>query len=146
MCPSGTVPGIEDGCFTGFCIPKTQCGPSNPGSCTDSGSGAMCNMAPPKCPVDTVPGINDGCWTGFCIPADECPVPACETLTSESACDARTDCQSVFNGTSCTCTEDGTCTCASETWARCETLLVSTPPVPQPMPYMPAIVRHYARH
>ena len=26
MCPDGTVPGVADGCYTGFCIPKASCG------------------------------------------------------------------------------------------------------------------------
>jgi hypothetical protein len=38
-CPSGTVPGIKDGCWTGYCIPFPQCGIAD---CADITHEAMC--------------------------------------------------------------------------------------------------------
>ena len=117
-CPVNTVPGILDGCWSGYCIPTADCGPGDPGTCTSSGP--MCAMAPPACPPNTTPGILDGCWSGYCIPDAACPTPDCTTLTTQAACDARSDCASVFTGVNCTCDESGNCTCESETFARCE--------------------------
>ena len=45
----------------------------------------------------------NGCYTNYCIPTAECAAPACSTLTSESACTARMDCDTVYTGTNCTC-------------------------------------------
>jgi hypothetical protein len=115
-CPNGTVPGIKDGCYTGYCIPTAQCGPSDPGDCVGQ---VICTLAPPACPVGTTPGIRNGCYTGYCIPDDACAPSACETLTSESACTSRMDCAAVYTGSNCTCTATG-CTCEDLTYARCE--------------------------
>ena len=135
-CPMGTTPGTANGCYTGYCIPETDCGPKDPGSCDPSG--ATCSSAPPVCPADTVPGVKNGCWSGYCIPSSACPVPACETLATEDACVARFDCTPVYTGTDCTCLPDGSCTCVSESFARCETLYATDPPVPQPGPFKAA--------
>lgn len=117
-CPSGTTPGIKNGCYTGYCIPTTQCGPGNPGECYGT---VACNAAPPACPMGTVPGILNGCYSGYCIPQNQCPLAPCESLTSESSCTARMDCIPVYAGTDCTCTPNG-CTCQNLTYERCEAL------------------------
>jgi hypothetical protein len=57
---------------------------------------------------------------GFSSCAPEVPLAACTTLTTEGSCTARGDCEAVYTGTNCTCDEHG-CTCASETFAYCET-------------------------
>jgi len=118
-CPSGTVPGIDNGCYTGFCIPTWACGPGDPGTCWTGIGSITCNSAPPACPSDTDPGVINGCWSGYCIPQSACPLPACDSLATEAACTARTDCTAVYAGVDCTCTSAG-CTCASETFARCQ--------------------------
>lgn len=120
QCPANTTPGVANGCYTGYCIPVSQCGPNNPGDCYGQ---VMCNIAPPSCPMGTLPGVTNGCWTGFCIPTGQCEVPACETLTDETSCESRMDCIPIYNGTDCTCTPSG-CTCANETWERCESALM----------------------
>lgn len=120
-CPANTVPGIENGCYTGFCIPLSACGPADPGSCDKTG--VTCAIAAPACPANTVPGVTNGCWSGFCIPTSTCPVPACETVTDEATCQSRSDCEPVYDGQGCTCTPDGACTCQSESFARCETIV-----------------------
>ncbi len=117
-CPPNTTPGILDGCWSGYCIPTADCGPGDPGTCTSTGP--MCNMAAPACPPNTTPGITNGCWSGYCIPDAACPTPDCTTLTTEDACEARSDCASVFTGMNCTCDANGNCTCESETFTRCE--------------------------
>ncbi|MDB4960408.1 MAG: hypothetical protein JWP01_407 [Myxococcales bacterium] len=116
-CPANTTAGRENGCWTGYCIPNTACGPNDPGSCTGT---AICATPPPACPAGTVAGLGNGCWTGFCIPADSCPQASCEALTTENACANRADCTSVYSGGDCTCTPNG-CTCNDLTFARCET-------------------------
>jgi hypothetical protein len=116
-CPANTVPGIANGCYTGFCIPKTQCG-GDPGTC--DGNGVMCNIAPPQCPMGTVPGVLNGCWSGYCIPTTSCPTQLCSAITDEKTCLSRPDCQAVYTGNDCTCYPDGTCTCASETFSHCQ--------------------------
>ena len=120
QCPANTTPGVTNGCYTGYCIPVSQCGPSDPGQCYAQ---VMCNIAPPACPMGSLPGVVNGCWSGFCIPTGDCEVSACETLTDETSCESRMDCIPIYNGTDCTCTPSG-CTCATETWERCESALM----------------------
>ncbi|HEY6033803.1 MAG TPA: hypothetical protein VIV58_06075 [Kofleriaceae bacterium] len=117
-CPANTTAGIANGCWTGYCIPSSACGTPNPGTCYDT---VTCGSAPPACPSGTLPGVVNGCWSGYCIPTASCEQPACETLASEAACSARADCTPVYTGTDCTCTMTGGCTCATETYAKCET-------------------------
>jgi hypothetical protein len=38
QCPQGTTPGIEDGCFTGYCIPDSDCAPADCATLTDEAS------------------------------------------------------------------------------------------------------------
>jgi hypothetical protein len=69
-CPSGTQPGEDGICYTGYCIPTTACGgPIVPGGC----AGAVCQVVGPACPSGTVAGTSGGCWTGYCIPISACP-------------------------------------------------------------------------
>lgn len=117
-CPANTTAGIANGCWTGYCIPNAACGSPNPGDCYDT---VTCNSAPPSCPANTLPGVANGCWTGYCIPTASCELAACETLGGEAACEARSDCTAVYTGSDCTCTMTGGCTCATETYTKCET-------------------------
>jgi hypothetical protein len=73
--------------------------------------------------MGTLPGVTNGCYSGYCIPTTSCEVAACETLTTDAACTARTDCAPIYAGTNCTCTATG-CTCATLTFARCESALM----------------------
>ena len=45
-----------------------------------------------------------------------------KTLTTQNACDTRSDCTSVFEGDDCTCYPGGYCECAILTWDHCETV------------------------
>lgn len=87
----------------------------NPGECSGT---VTCDMAPPACPAGTYAGILDGCYTGYCIPAAACGPLPCTTLTTESQCTARPDCDAVYVGSDCTCDDSG-CTCASEMFEKC---------------------------
>jgi hypothetical protein len=118
-CPTGTTPGIANGCYTGYCIPNIYCGSPDPGRCYDP---VLCNSAPPQCPSGTLPGVANGCYTGYCIPTASCEMPACETLTTEAQCTARGDCNAVYAGMNCTCDPD--CTCQTLTYERCESALM----------------------
>jgi len=53
-----------------------------------------------------------------CVPEPQQP-PACSTLVTEAACEARPDCDPVYAGSNCTCDEHG-CTCQTETFEYCE--------------------------
>jgi hypothetical protein len=120
-CPANDTPGVANGCYTGYCIPVTDCGPHDPGKCYVD---TLCDIAAPACPSGTLPGIgSNNCYTGYCIPTSQCEVPACETLTTEQACTARNDCAPVYSGSDCTCTGSG-CTCQTLTYERCESLLM----------------------
>jgi hypothetical protein len=119
-CPSGTTAGIRDLCWSGYCIPNSECGPGDPGECYGT---VTCSSASPACPSGTTPGVENGCYTGYCIPASDCPIPACESLSSENACTARGDCTPVYTGTDCTCYPGG-CTCEAQTFERCDTAFV----------------------
>lgn len=122
-CPMGTVPGISGGCYSGYCIPTTDCGPKDPGTCGP----ATCTTPPPACPMGTVAGVKNGCWSGYCIPQNECPLAACETLSDELSCVARGDCTAVYEGDNCTCYPSGGCTCENLTYERCESVLMPMP-------------------
>jgi hypothetical protein len=128
-CPEGTLPGISNGCWSGFCIPVEDCTPRDPGTCTGE---VACDAAPPACPEGTVPGIAGACWSGYCIPVWACgdqPVLTCEELGDEAACVERADCAPIYEGGDCTCRPDGSCTCNEWRYSRCETTAV-----PPPMP------------
>jgi hypothetical protein len=119
-CPSGTVAGVSNGCWTGYCIPLRECG-HDPGHCFMPGE-PICRMMPPACPSGTVPGVRDMCWSGYCIPQHACESPAtCESITDGPACLARADCSPVYEGVDCTCDASGNCTCRDQAFARCET-------------------------
>ncbi len=116
-CPVGTVAGISNGCWSGYCIPEGDCGPSDPGGCED----AICAMPSPECPVGTVAGVRNGCYTGYCIPAWQCEADqSCASLGDEASCAARVDCQPIYDGAGCTCFPDGTCSCEEWEYLRCE--------------------------
>jgi hypothetical protein len=118
-CPSGTTAGIRNGCWTGYCIPNSACGPNDPGVCY---SAVTCDSVGPNCPAGTTAGINSsGCWSGYCIPTSECGATSCASLTTESSCTSRMDCGAVYTGTNCVCTADG-CSCQTVTFDHCETL------------------------
>jgi hypothetical protein len=119
-CPANTTPGITNGCWSGYCIPNAECGSHDAGECYAQ---VTCNSAPPSCPMGTLAGVLNGCWSGYCIPTGGCELAPCESLSTENTCEARSDCTPVFTGTDCTCTTSG-CTCANETYAHCESLLM----------------------
>lgn len=115
-CPVGTTPGVLNGCYSGYCIPETNCGPADPGGCEP----AICAVAPPSCPMGSIAGTKNGCYTGYCIPQSSCPALPCEALTDEMSCWARMECTAIYTGDDCTCTPTG-CSCTSQTFDRCET-------------------------
>jgi len=41
-CPGGTLPGVKDGCYTGFCIPEALCPDEKPFECVDAANEAEC--------------------------------------------------------------------------------------------------------
>jgi hypothetical protein len=123
-CPTGTSPGAINGCWSGYCIPDGECGMPDPGTCDPI---TTCAIPPPNCPTNTVAGTRNGCYSGYCIPQGECSLP-CESETTETSCEGRSDCIPVYQGDNCTC-YPGYCTCESETFERCESGMT-----PQPLP------------
>jgi hypothetical protein len=90
VCPAGTIAGLADGCYTGFCIPATACGGERPGTCQP----VLAPYTPPACPADTVAGVRDGRPTGYCIPLAACgssPLGTCEPATDPGTPPACTD-------------------------------------------------------
>jgi hypothetical protein len=95
-----------------FCVDNDDCGT---GTCDTS----TCYPSPtcPSCPTCGACPDSNTCY-GVCVPTD----PAqCATLTTESACRARSDCRAVYDGQDCTCTPSG-CACQILTYERCEAL------------------------
>ena len=122
-CPVGTVPGISNGCWSGYCIPRDECA-HDPGHCYGE---VACDALPPACPPGTEPGIRGACWSGYCIPQSACEPQSCESVTTERACQARMECIAVYEGSNCTCYPDGTCTCEDRRFARCSTRGIPIP-------------------
>jgi hypothetical protein len=120
-CPANTTAGVANGCWTGFCIPNANCGTHDPGHCYDQ---VTCGSAAPACPMGTLPGIKTGCYTGYCVPTYGCEIAACETLATQTACDARSDCTALYVGNGCTCDSFNHCTCQTETFSKCESLVM----------------------
>lgn len=119
-CPLGTLPGISDGCYTGFCIPNDalQCDTGEPGNCYGQVS---CRAVAPDCPDGSLPGIENQCWTGFCIPEAACELaPECSDLTSEAQCLAAGSCSPLYTGIGCECTGD-VCQCDEYLFQQCAT-------------------------
>ncbi|HTJ44257.1 MAG TPA: hypothetical protein VL463_19270 [Kofleriaceae bacterium] len=121
-CPADTTPGVANGCYTGYCIPISEC-KHDPGTCDGP---VVCGQPPPACPAGTEPGVANGCWSGYCIPDWAC-WQSCESITDEKSCLSRADCNTVYTGTDCTCDQNG-CVCKTETFSRCETNGISPPP------------------
>ncbi len=67
--------------------------------------------------------VGDGDPTGFTKCVAEAPPPppppACDTLTTEATCLARSDCEPLYDGSDCTCDPSG-CPCKIETFAKCQ--------------------------
>lgn len=116
-------PEKTDVCATADCAPNTHC----EAQCTD----AFCS---PAC----IPN-SDQCATMDCSPTTVCvetcapdptgcdicsaqcvPVGMCESVTSEAACVARTDCAAVYTGDNCVCNAAGVCQCDVLEFARCQ--------------------------
>jgi hypothetical protein len=83
-CPTGTIAGRTEGCYTGYCIPATVCRGdilhASPGTC-EPGPAAM---TAPACPAGTVAGTTASQYTGYCIPLAACggsPLGTCDPAT-----------------------------------------------------------------
>ena len=118
-CPTGTAPGIVDGCWSGYCIPLADCGDGDPDPGTCYGEVVEGEVAP-ECPAGTTPGIAQGYYTGYCIPLDRCEAaPACSEIQAEATCIAREDCTALYQGVGCECVGDA-CSCDEWVWTSCE--------------------------
>jgi hypothetical protein len=111
----------HDDCFalydTNFSSCENEQPSTDPGECDGV---ITCASPTPVCPSGTTPGIRNGCYTGYCIPLSQCPTAACETVTAESTCIARTDCEPIYAGSMCTCGPNG-CSCQVLTYDHCQT-------------------------
>lgn len=113
----------DDTCYPGagctpFCVPDvTGC------AAIDCGPGYECVETCETLDPSTA-GPFPGQCEGTCV-----ALAACETLATQNACDARSDCTSVFNGDDCTCYPGGYCECQILTWDHCE----SVGAVPMPL-------------
>jgi hypothetical protein len=120
-CPTGTVPGVKDGCYTDYCIPDgLQCGDEGPAGQCFVEPNPTCGQLPYDCPEGTLPGVvAGGCYTGFCVPTGQCEAPAsCESLSTEAMCLAASTCVPLYEGENCTCNGDD-CSCESYNFTDC---------------------------
>lgn len=125
-CPEGTLPGVSNGCYTGYCIPVGECPdqPPSKGNCYEE---VWCDVVQPTCPEGELPGVLNHCYTGYCVPVAECPdpPPACEAIWDENACLARADCEPVYQGIDCVCGPDG-CVCQDYVFQYCSSTVTTT--------------------
>ena len=101
------------------CWQTAPSGPVSTGSCKDLGA-QECSRHD-NCGAHYVQPANSQASFFYC--SDEKvapPPPVCESLTDETSCKARTDCQPVYKGDNCTCTPT-TCSCAILTYMACDT-------------------------
>lgn len=99
-CVAQCVPDGGSSCATVDCAPGY--------TCTD-----VCDTMDPTANGMTVPGQ---CWAS-CQPTE-----SCAALDTQTECDGRSDCTSVFDGENCTCYPGGFCDCEILTWKRCDSL------------------------
>ena len=104
---------LTGGAFTATCVSIAAAGSCN--------GAVACDAVFLPCPTGSIRGMTPSCYTPYCIPLDECVLPACSTLTTESTCKARTDCDPIYDGSSCTCDLNG-CRCQVETFTHCQPL------------------------
>jgi hypothetical protein len=60
-CPAGTTPGIQDGCYTGFCIPTSACEPEP--TCAELTTESACLAEADRC-RSLYSGVNCSCGEG----------------------------------------------------------------------------------
>ncbi len=139
-CPSGicaTCHGLDEkSCAAAAsrgCIVASCCGAYQ--GCLDPGEGFGCNCAScqgldeatcktrPDCRADYCPTCNGQFFTGCddatappvaCAPPP-CPMMPCDQVTTQTGCDARSDCHSIFQAGACGCAN-----CCCTFFARCE--------------------------
>jgi len=112
--------------------PPACLGVACPVQCSSLTDEASCR-ARPDCQAYTCPDCNGGSrfvgcgipGTGAACPAIACPQPTCAQVTTKDACEARTDCHSVFvDPHNCTCAALGCCAqfsrCADGDKAMCK--------------------------
>jgi hypothetical protein len=103
----------------GECLPPPGCEPGQGcpavcfGRCIDDGE--VCAVA--LCEAGTT--CHAECDAQGCHPVCV-PDVACASLLTETACTGRSDCRAVYDGTDCTCYENGTCECQVLTYESCE--------------------------
>jgi Cys-rich repeat protein len=139
--------------WSGACTPSTTCGTDadcgagwwcnagtcNPLGCTDDtqcAAGCYCDPSTGGCIETGYCSTDADCPSGetcdearsTCVPSDDPPPPppppACDTLTDEASCLARSDCHEILGGVNCTpqCSIDPTdpaCSCESYYFAAC---------------------------
>jgi hypothetical protein len=71
-----------------------------------AGTGGAGGGCPPGQVWCTPCGSSGACYSGSTCPGFACPATTCDQVTTEAACDTRTDCHSVY-------VDPGTCGCAS---------------------------------
>ncbi len=74
-CPTGSLPGVKDGCYTGYCIPVAEC-PDMPPACETVTSEATC-IARVEC-TGLYEGVGCTCDPSGCV-CDEWVFQSCTT-------------------------------------------------------------------
>jgi hypothetical protein len=118
-CEETCYPGTGGTQCTPMCVPDQGYGCAN----IDCGAGYECVETCDTMDPSTMGGTFPGQCYGSCV-----PLTACEALTTEAACNGRSDCTSVYDGENCTCYPGGYCECEILTWDHCESL--GTVPMP----------------
>lgn len=112
---NGNCTAMECDDARGTCtFPTSQPPPPPPASC---GGTLTCNQGAPVCPAGETPAIADGCYTGACIAITDCDVPPlaqCNRIQNVNQCISRTDCEAVYAGIDCSCSDgSNTCDCTT---------------------------------
>ena len=136
-CTVSTTCGTDADCGAGWWCNGGTCNPLGCTSDTQCAGGCYCDPTTGNCNETSYCSIDADCPSGqtcdetrsTCIPDDAPPPPpppppACDTLTDEASCIARSDCHEILGGVNCTpeCATDpnsAACHCDSYYFAAC---------------------------
>jgi len=111
-------PGRENGCWTGYCIPNSACGPNDPGSCDGV---TVCALPPPACPSGHRRRRAQRLLVGLLHPAERLPGRGLRDADHRERLPRAPRVHPGLRRVQLHLLPGGGCTCETLTYERCET-------------------------